>query len=105
MNVHTWTARTGPLWILLLGLTAIAAEQAEAPPLLTVAEKSEWRATARHTDVVEFCQALAKASPVVRLGQLGTTFDGRKLPLVILADPPVATAEEAAKSKKLVVFA
>src|SRR5262249_55904821 len=30
---------------------------------------------------------------------------GRKLPLMILADPPVSTPEEAARSKKLVVFA
>jgi len=34
-----------------------------------------------------------------------TSFEGRKIPLLILADPPVATPEEAAKSGKLVVFA
>jgi dipeptidyl aminopeptidase/acylaminoacyl peptidase len=74
-------------------------------PLLTVAEKSAYKATSRHADVVDFCQQLAKRSPLIRLGELGTTFEGRKLPLVILADPPVATPEEAAKSNKLVVFA
>src|SRR5207245_4999970 len=44
-------------------------------------------------------------SPLVRLGELGTSVEGRKLPLLILADPPVATAEEAARSNKLVVYA
>src|SRR5262249_1910892 len=31
--------------------------------------------------------------------------EGRKLPLLILADPPLATAEEAARTKKLIVCA
>ena len=60
------------------------------------------RATPRSLD---FCERLAKQSPLVRLGELGTSGEGRKLPLLILADPPIATPEEAAKSKKLVVFA
>jgi dipeptidyl aminopeptidase/acylaminoacyl peptidase len=70
-----------------------------------VAEKTDYRATSRHADVVDFCRRLAKASPLVRLGELGTSSEGRKLPLLILADPPVATAAEATRSKKLVVFA
>ena len=76
---------------------------AQAP--LTVAEKSNYRATSRHADVVEFCNQLAKVSPLVRLGELGTSFEGRKLPLLILSDPPVATPEEAVRSHKPVLFA
>jgi hypothetical protein len=72
--------------------------------LLTVAEKSGFRATSRHAEVVAFCESLAKRSPVVRLAELGTSAEGRTLPLVILADPPVATPEEASRSKKLVLF-
>jgi dipeptidyl aminopeptidase/acylaminoacyl peptidase len=72
--------------------------------LQTVAEKSDYQATSLHADVVAFCEELAKRSPLVRLGQLGVSGEGRKIPLVILADPPVATPEEAAKSGKLVVF-
>jgi dipeptidyl-peptidase 4 len=78
--------------------------RADDTPLLTVAEKSEYKATSKHADVLEFCEKLAKQSPLVRLGEMGTSGEGRKLPLVIIADPPVATPEEAAKSKKLVVF-
>ncbi len=82
--------------------------RAEAPrtdELKTVAERSDFRATSRHADVVRFCERLAKESAVVRLGELGTSVDGRTLPLVIVADPPIASAEEAATSGKLVVFA
>jgi dipeptidyl aminopeptidase/acylaminoacyl peptidase len=100
--------RVAPLNAALLALLVVLvpprAAGADEPPLLTVAEKSDFQATSRHADVVDFCERLAKRSPVVRLGELGTSSEGRKLPLLILADPPVATPEEAARSKKLVVF-
>jgi dipeptidyl aminopeptidase/acylaminoacyl peptidase len=71
----------------------------------TVAESSDYKATSRYADVMDFCQRLAKESKLVRLGELGASHEGRKLPLVIIADPPVANADEAKKSGKLVVFA
>ena len=74
-------------------------------PLRTVAESSNFRATSRHAEVMAYCERLAKLSPLVRLGALGTSFEKRKLPLLILADPPIAAPEEAAASGKLVVFA
>jgi dipeptidyl-peptidase 4 len=80
-------------------------EPAQQPSLATVAEKSNFTATSKHSDVVDFCEKLAKQSPLVRLAEMGVTNEGRKLPLIIIADPPVATPEEAAKSGKLVVFA
>src|SRR5947208_2351702 len=90
------------LWLFFSMCLPLVAQE----KLLTVAEKSDYKATSRHAEVVDFCERLAKAAPgVVRLGELGTSAEGRKLPLVILADPPVATAEQAARSGKLVVFA
>src|SRR5579862_2932371 len=101
----------------LVGVVALAAFANSASPstpregidqdqsLATVAEKSNYTATSKHAEVVDYCEKLAKLSPLVRLAELGVTTEGRKLPLIILADPPVATPEEAAKSGKLVVFA
>ena len=102
-DVKTQTIRI----VLLLLLSGVVSPQATAAdePLLTVAEKSGYRATSHYQDVVDFCTQLAKRSPIVRLSELGTSFEGRKLPLLILADPPVATPEEAKQSKKLVVYA
>ena len=96
------TARAALLTILFVPFLSNPT-RAELPR--TVAETSDYKATSRHADVVEFCEKLAKESPLVRLGTLGTSHEGRKLPLVIVADPPIATPEEALKSKKLVVFA
>ncbi|MGC8643865.1 MAG: DPP IV N-terminal domain-containing protein, partial [Isosphaeraceae bacterium] len=72
----------------------------------TVAERSGFQATARHGEVVALCQGLARRHPGVALYQeLGRSEEGRPLPLLILADPPVHSAEEAAESGKLVVLA
>jgi dipeptidyl aminopeptidase/acylaminoacyl peptidase len=79
--------------------------QALAQPPQTLAESSDYRATTPHAQVLACCDQLAKASPLVRLAELGTSQEGRKIPLVIIADPPIATPEEAARSDKLVAFA
>jgi dipeptidyl-peptidase-4 len=86
-------------------LAAFLAPIAPAQEPRTVAERTDYRATSRHADVEAFCQELAKKSPIVRLGEMGTSSEGRKLPLIILADPPVSTAADAKKSGKLVVYA
>jgi len=79
--------------------------QGEANALPTVAEKSNYTKTSTHAEVVAFCEQLVKKSPHVRLTDIGVTKQGRKLPMLILADPPVATPEEAKRSGKLIVFA
>ncbi len=84
----------------LLGLPAISEDD-----LRTAAEKTDYRATAKYADVVELCKKIAAASKgVVRLSDMGTTNEGRSLPLMIVSDPPVGSPEEAARSGKLVVF-
>jgi len=95
--------------VLLFALLPSLPAQAPAPrpgdDLATVAEKSDYRATSRHEDVVAFARKLAESSPNVVQAELGRSVEGRPLPLLILADPPVATAAEAAASGKLVVLA
>lgn len=82
----------------------LAASLGAAEPV-TVAEKSNYQATSTHAEVVAFCRDLAKRSKLVTLDELGTTQEGKKLPLLIIADPPIATPEEAVKAGKMVVFA
>jgi dipeptidyl aminopeptidase/acylaminoacyl peptidase len=103
MMMRSW------IFVLCLLLSWRAAPGRAAPGdslrLETVAEKSNFTATSRHADVLDFCARLARRSPLVRLGELGTSHEGREMPLLIVADPPVSTPEEAARSGKLVVFA
>src|SRR5262249_26741859 len=85
------------LALLLVPFTALSQQ--------TVAEKSDYKSTSRHADVVAFGEELAKKSTNVRVTELGKSGEGRALPLAILAAPPVSTPEEAARGKKLVVLA
>lgn len=92
----------------LLASTACTVRLANDPPpsdLLTVAEQTGFKGTAHYADVVALCDRLAAISPLVRRASLGTSFEGRDLPLLIVADPPVATAAEARASGKLILFA
>jgi dipeptidyl aminopeptidase/acylaminoacyl peptidase len=70
--------------------------------LQTVAERTGFRATARYDDVATWCRAFAKAAPSAHLMELGRSAEGRSIPLLVLADPPVRTPQAAARSGKLV---
>jgi dipeptidyl-peptidase 4 len=76
-----------------------------AEPLRTAAETSDYQATSSYAEVVAFCGELRKQSGRVRQLTLGKSQEGRQLPLLIIANPPVATAAEAVSSNKLVVLA
>ncbi len=73
--------------------------------LQTVAEQSGFKATARHGDVVALCKEMARKYPNAQYSELGLSAEGRPLPMLILADPPVHNADEAARSGKLIVLA
>lgn len=94
----------------LCAFIACAAAALAQPPadLLTVAEKSGYTATARHADVVSLVDALAAGNPRATRASLGTSTQGRDIPLLILADPPVRTPAEARaqveKDGKVLVF-
>lgn len=90
--------------VAVLVLFAFPAFAEAAEPLLTVAEKSGYKATSKHADVLAFCEAIAKRGPTAHLDFFGTTREGRPLPLLVIADPPIAKPEEAKKSGKLVVL-
>jgi len=86
----------------LFGLAAGTAPAQDA--LLSRAEASRFEETSRYEDVTRFFGELQKRSPLVRITNFGTSHEGRALPLVILADPPVAQPREAAASGKPIVF-
>jgi dipeptidyl-peptidase 4 len=94
-----------PVWMIAAAGVIVAAPAVFAQPPRTVAERTNYEATATHLEVVDYCKELAGQSPLVRVAELGTTHERRKLPLVIVADPPIGTADEAARSSKLVVLA
>lgn len=83
--------------LLLIGLLSAPCSTSQAgqfpppPPqkLLTVAEQTEYRQTARYEDVVRLLDNLAAAYPIAQRAEMGKTFEARSIPMLILADPPV----------------
>lgn len=73
------------------------------PAPRTVAETSDYKATSRYADVVTFCDALAARSPRVKVSTFGTSAEGRKLPLLVLADPPVSSPADTPKDRLVVL--
>ncbi len=91
--------------VLSIMVAAAGAESVASVQPLTVAERSDYQATARYDEVVHFIEQIAADSPVIRVGEMGKTVEGRAIPLIILADPPVSTPAEAADGGKMVVLA
>ena len=91
------------LFAILAGAAPGIRAEPPAAPRLT-AEPSGRAAATADIPVEEFARALAQSSPNVRQARLGVTGEGRAIPLILFADPPVATAEEAARSGKLLVL-
>lgn len=72
--------------------------------MYTKAERTNYLETSLHSDVMNFVNALVENSELANLEIIGTSLGGREIPLVIIADPPVSTPEEAEASGKLVLY-
>ena len=70
----------------------------------THAEETNYEETSRYEDVMRYIRDLQKRSPFLRVETFGYSQEGRALPLMILADPPVSTPREAASQGKPIVF-
>ncbi|MEK6702374.1 MAG: M14 family metallopeptidase [Planctomycetota bacterium] len=83
------------------------AQPAEFPALQTIAERSEYRKTSTYVECVAQLDAIEQVSKVATRFEMGKTVEGRSIPVIVLADPPVrnaAEAREAARNGKLVVL-
>src|SRR5262245_34976703 len=100
--MHFWRFAVVRTVALLVAL--VFPSLALAQPLQTVAEKSDYKDTSKHADVIAFCEAIAKRGPTAQLSYFGATHEGRQLPLLVISDLPIAVPEEAKQSGKLVVL-
>lgn len=83
---------------------AFGRQDAAARQPQTVAESSDFKATSRYGDVVAMIDALADASPLARRIDIGATVEHRAIPMLVVADPPVASPEDARKQDRIVVL-
>lgn len=89
----------------LAALAALAPTLALAQTFpLTRAERSDYKETSHYSDVIDFIRALQRLGAPVRLEWTGKSTEGRDMPLVIASFPPVATAAEARRLGKPIVY-
>ncbi|MBI2933070.1 MAG: M14 family metallopeptidase [Planctomycetes bacterium] len=72
--------------------------------LLTRAERSDYKETSRHSDVIEFLRALAPKTDLLKIASMGRSAEGQDMPVVILSGARTFTPEEAHRRKKTIVM-
>lgn len=71
---------------------------------LTRAERTRFKETSLYADVVEFLDDLQAKGARFGVQFIGTSAGGKRIPLVIVSDPPVGNAPEARRFGKPVVY-
>jgi hypothetical protein len=97
--------RTGLLSLFLItSLMIMPTAQAQDDSLKTRAEISNYEETTHYGEVISFINELQRRTDKLRVETFGRTEEGRALPLMIFADPPIAHPREARESGRAIVF-
>jgi len=70
----------------------------------TRAERTGWRETSRHADVLAFIQELAPKTDLVKVDSMGASGEGQDMPVLVVSGSRTFTPEEAHRKKKTVVL-
>src|SRR4051812_22053642 len=95
-----WSRRCGrasPEAALVLAVVTQSPLAAQA----TRAERTDFNETSSYADVLMFLDSLQHRTGDIRIGTLGTSPEGRRVPYVLAARPLVASPAEAHRSSKL----
>lgn len=97
--------------VVAIATLGLWAQLARAQPIvdagdlpLTVAERSEFTRTATFDDVWSWLRELQSLGAQIHVTTLGTTTEGRAMPLVIASRPLVTTPERASASGKPILY-
>jgi len=89
--------------VLLLTFISLPQSLAEEKPL-TIAESSEFTATSRYAEVIDFIKKLQGLSPLIRMETLCVSPEGRDVPLLILGNPPPSSPQALNFDSRIVVY-
>jgi len=87
------------IWLISVSLFS----PAEQKPL-TVAESSQFTATSRYSDVMEFVRELMRQSALLRVETLCQSPEGREVPLLIIGNPPPSSPQALKYDKRGIIY-
>jgi hypothetical protein len=88
------------LWLALMLTFDIFAQTG----FLTVAEKSEFKSTSNYKNVNDFIDRLLKSSKFIKRESMGTSIEGREVPLLIIGNPLPKSPADLVNDKRIVVY-
>ena len=91
-----------PVSLVILALLSAFSYSQDKP--LTKAEASDYAATSLYADVMGFIQELQQQSMRLRVETLGTSAEGRKIPLVIIGNPVPSSPQDLVHDERVVVY-
>lgn len=92
-------------FLLLVTISFKLDAQEEWPrELLTKPERTNYRETSTYAEVMSVVNAAIKGSNKARLISMGTSLEGKEIPVVVLASPMINSPEEAKASGKPVIY-
>lgn len=92
------------LSLVVLLQTSLSAQEVWPPELLTKPERTNYQETSTYAEVMDFVNAAIAGSDKARLISMGTSLEGKDIPVVVLANPMVDGPEQAKASGKPVIY-
>lgn len=88
--------------LMIIGLPLAAQEW--PMEMLTKPERTAYRETSTYAEVMALLAAVVEGSPYAHLTTMGKSADGKDIPVVILSNPSVTTAEAAKATQKPIIY-
>jgi hypothetical protein len=79
-------------------------QSSKSQNLLTIAEKSDYRSTSEHRDVIEFINNLRQSSEYIRIESIATSSEGRDIPLLVIGNPLPESPEIMENDGRIVIY-
>jgi len=92
------------LFLSFLLLTSMPSFSRTEQEPLTTAESSNFTATSRYADVLEFIRKLQQQSPLIRVETLCISAEGRAIPLLVIGKPVPASPSELGHDGRAAIY-
>ncbi len=91
------------MFVIMYFSVSLGWSQQLSDTLWTIPELTGYQETSRYADVVSFIKTVEERAGI-HVFSMGTSAEGKEIPVVVLADPPLYSPEEAMRSGKPVIY-